>query len=260
VLRAHAGDDRRALVHIALPDGAVRAQWLDAAEGDIYAHAFTDDGTLYTLTGDPGDVSGLVSYAPGSDRPTARVPWVFGVALLPAAVGLWALGIPRYAFRVSPGPATDFARDAQPCLDRADALAARANAAWDKQHTAWVRDRVASDQVTFNYHVDRSTLSTGSTPPPTDGVRGFENELFWETSYAAPHGDDVVVSDGVGVWRWRDDGTTIARTLLIDDVQRSTHRGARIIGLSVGADTLALLWKKDARGEKTVLSLFDLDR
>ena len=55
-------------------------------------------------------------------------------------------------------------------------------------------------------------------------------------------------------------GATIARDVIVDDVQRATHRGARIIGLSVGADTLALLWKKDARGDDVVLSLFDLDR
>ena len=57
-----------------------------------------------------------------------------------------------------------------------------------------------------------------------------------------------------------DDGAAITRTLLADDVQRATHRTARIAGLSTAGDTLALLWKRDARGAATALSLFEVDR
>jgi hypothetical protein len=85
--------------------------------------------------------------------------------------------------------------------------------------------------------------------------------MLWETSYADRFGDDdAVVSDGVAVALWRDDGAAITRTLLADDVQRATHRTARIAGLSTAGDTLALLWKRDARGAATALSLFEVDR
>jgi hypothetical protein len=47
---------------------------------------------------------------------------------------------------------------------------------------------------------------------------------------------------------------------LVDDVQRATYRTARIAGLSTAGDTLALLWKRDARGAATALSLFEVDR
>jgi len=90
-------------------------------------------------------------------------------------------------------------------------------------------------------------------------VRCFENELLWETAFAGLLGDDAAVSDGVAVWRCGR-GAAVTRDLLVEDAARSTFRGARIIGLSTAGDTLALLWKKDARGDKTVLSLFDLDR
>lgn len=188
--------------------------------------------------------------------------WVFGFRVIPARRGLWVLGSPRYAFRVAPGPETPVETAAQPAIERAVALRARASAQWDQRYLDSVIERIATNQATYSYRVGRSGWGTGTVPPPPAvGARGFEHELQWETSFAALLGDDdVAVSDGVGVWCWRDDGASVARELLVDDTQRCTHRGARIIGLSAAGDLLALLWKKDAGGSRTVLSLFDIDR
>lgn len=260
VVRVSGGDRSSALMHVSLPDGAVRAQWLSSEESDLYAHAFTDDGTLYTASADPGDASGLAWYAPGAERPTGRLPWVFGFSILPTAKGLWVTGMPRYAFRVAPGPAAPIAPSVPPRSERAEALRARASVKWDQNHLDMLLARVAAGNESYNYRVGPSIWGTGSAPPPTEGMRCLENDLFWETSFAARLGDDdVVISDGVSVWRWRDDGTTLTRDLLADDAQRCTMRSPRIIGLSAAGSTLALLWKKDANGAKTVLSLFDVE-
>jgi len=261
-LRVSGADDRSALMHISIPDGAVREQWLHEDESDLYANAFSDDGTLYTASADPGDSAGLAWYPPGAGEPAGRLRWVFGFTVIPARRGLWVLGSPRYAFRVAPGPETPFVPAVAPAMERAVALRARASAQWDQRYLDSVLERIATNQTTYNYRVGRSGWGAGTVPPtPAEGARGFEHELQWETSFAARLGDDdVAVSDGVGVWRWRDDGASVTRDLLVDDTQRCTHRGARIIGLSAAGDLLALLWKKDAGGSRTVLSLFDIDR
>ncbi len=260
-LRVSGADDRNALMHLSLPDGGVREQWLSEDEADLYANAFTDEGLLYTASADPGDAAGLAWYPPGAEEPAGRLRWVFGFEVIPAKRGLWVLGSPRYAFRVTPGPATPVAPADPPRMARAEALRARASTQWDQRYLDSLIERITEDQPAYNYRVDRSTWGSGVEPPPTGGMRCFEHELLWETSFAARLGDDdVAVSDGVGVWRWRDDGAAFTRDLLVDDTQRCTHRGARIIGLSAAGDALALLWKKDAGGARTVLSLFDIDR
>ena len=262
VLRVSGADDRNALMHLTLPDGAVREQWLDPKEGDLYAQAFTDDGVLYVASGDPGDAAGLTWYPPGADAPAGRLPWAFGFRIIPARKGLWVLGSPRFAFRVAPGAAVEVAPAEPPPRERAVALRARASAKWDQTCLDSVIHRVDANWPTYNYCYGRSNYGGGTVPPPpAEGMRGLENDLAWETSYAARLGDDdVVVCDGVGVWRWRDDGARLTRDLLVDDTARCTYRGARLIGLTAAGDTLALLWKKDAAGAKTVLSVFDVDR
>lgn len=261
VLRTTASDDRNALMHVSVSEGAVREQWLDPSEGDLYAHAFGDDGTLYTASADPGDHAGLAWYPPGAGAPSGRLAWVFGFAILPAKRGIWVAGSPRYCFRVAPGEATELARATPPRGERAEALRARASAKWDQQYLDDALNRLAAGWESFNYCPARGSFRAGSAPPPTAGMRCLENDLLWETSFAARMGDDdLVVSDGVGVWRWRDDGAALTRDLLLDDTARCTHRGARIVGLSAAGDTLAILWKKDARGQKTVLSRFEIDR
>ncbi len=253
-------NDRNALFDADVATGAVDERWLADDEADVYAHAYDADGTLYTACADPGDAAGLAWYPPGAKAPAGRLRDVFGVTILAARTGLWVLGMPQYAFRVGPGPARPIALAKEERLGRAEMLRARASTKWDQSHCDWMLEGVRSNRTAFNYRVDPVTIRGGSPPEPSDGVRCFETELLWETSFAGLLGDDVAVSDGVAVWLWRDDGAAVTRDLLVDDVTRSTFRGARIVGLSTAGDTLALLWRKDARGEKTVLSLFDLDR
>lgn len=259
-LRATARDDRNALFHIDPTSGAVEERWLPEGAADVYAHAYAADGTLYTASADPGDDAGLAWFPPGATVPAGRQREVFGFVILPARTGLWVLGMPQYAFRVSAGRPRPIALAGEARLARAELLRARASAKWDQSHCDWMLERVRANQVSFNYRVDAMTSRNGSPPEPALGVRCFENELLWESAFAGLLGDDAAVSDGVAVWLWRDGGAAVTRDLLIDDAGRSTFRGARIIGLSTAGDTLALLWRKDARGDKTVLSLFDLDR
>ena len=261
VLRVCGHDDRSALMHISVATGAVQERWLDPSELDLYAHAFTDDGTLFTASAFAGDGAGLAWYPPDADRPAGRSPWPHGFVVLPARRGLWVLGARHYCFRVAPGPAVPVAPAAPPRLDRLRTLRARASTRWDQAHLDQLIDRAVAGSESGTYFASRNEVSTGHEPPSMAGLRCLEHELSWETSFAARLGDDdVVVSDGVGVWRWRDDGAALTRDLLLDDTQRSTHRTARVLGLSLSGDTLALLWKKDARGEATVLSCFEIDR
>ncbi len=261
VLRVCGGDDRNALMHITAATGAVREQWLDPSEQDVFAHAFADDGTRYTASAWAGDTAGLAWYPPGADRPAGRLPWPHGLVIVPTGRGLWVLGNPSYCFRVAPGPAKPVAPAVPSRRDRLEALRARASTRWDQEYLDQVIQRLPAGPPRLDYHPARGTVQAGADLPQGSGFRALEHELSWETSFAARMGDDdVVVSDGVGVWRWRDDGVALSRDLLADDTQRCTHRATRIIGLSTAGDTLALLWKQDARGARTVLSLFDVDR
>lgn len=259
-LRATARDDRNALFHVDPTHGAVEERWLPAGEADVYAHAYAADGTLYTASADPGDAAGLAWFPPGATAPAGRQRQVFGFAVLPGRTGLWVLGQPQYAFRVGAGRPRPIALAREARLARAELLRARASAKWDQSHCDRTLERARANQTSYSYRVDPMTSRNGAPPEPAPGARCFENELLWETSYAGLMGEDAAVGDGVAVWLWRDDGASVTRDLLIEDAARSTFRGARIIGLSTAGDTLALLWRKDAGGEKTVLSLFDLDR
>ncbi len=261
VVRVCGSGERSALMHIALPDGAVREQWFEPLDVDQYAHAFGDDGTLYVLCADPGLIAGLSWFEPGAEAPSGHLRWPFGLALAPAPRGMWVAGAPRYGFRVGPGPAVSLASAGDARQRRAASLRARARTRWDQDFLDGLIARVASDGHDHNDRSARHTHSQSVPPPPTVGMRSFEHELLWETSLAARIGhDDLAITDGVAVFLWRDAGPEIVRTLLADDPQCCTYRAPRIIGLSAAGDTLALLWKKDARGTKTVLSLFDLDR
>jgi len=261
VLRVCGGDDRNALMHITAASGEVREQWLDPSEQDVFAHAFADDGTLYTAGAWPGDTAGLAWYRPGTEGPAGRLAWPHGLVIVPTGRGLWVLGNPSCCFRVVPGPATPIAPAVPSRRDRLEALRARASTRWDQEYLDLVLQRLPVGPPKLDYHPSRGVVQGGVDLPQESGFRVLEHELSWETSFAARIGDDdVVVSDGVGVWRWRDDGAALTRILLADDTQRCTHRAPRIIGLSTAGDTLALLWKQDAHGAKTTLSLFDVDR
>lgn len=258
VLRVCAGNDRNALIHVTVATGAVRAQWLDPETLDLCAHAFTDDGTLYTASGFSGTHGGLAWYGPGDESPAGRNPWPTGFVIVEGARGLWVLGSPRYCFRLGEGPAGTAAHAGPLAKARIETLRARASVRWDQAYLDRQLERL---DERFGYRESREVARGGVELEPVAGMRCLAHEVVWETSLAARLGDDdVVVSDGVGVWRWRDDGSSLTRDLLVDDTQRCSPRARRIIDLSVAGDTVALLWQKDAKGEKTVLSRFDLDR
>lgn len=241
------GRVREGMFFVGLPDGAVHEAWSSRDGVYRFAHAFADDGTLYVAGGSAGPPDGVAVYAPGATTRHAGLPDPHGFALVNAARGLWVVGAPRFAYRLGDGAAQPCAGAAEARLARAEALRLRASAKWDVQYLDYLLDRVGREE-----HAPREGAA---------GVRAFEHELFWESSYAGRLGDDdLAIADGVSVYLWRDRGATLDRTLLIDDAQRCAYRTARIVGLSTAGDTLCLLWKKDASGAKTVASLLDLDR
>jgi dipeptidyl aminopeptidase/acylaminoacyl peptidase len=241
------GRDREGMLFVNVPDGAVHEAWSSRDGVYRFAHAFADDGTLYVAGGSAGPPDGVAVYAPGATTPHARLPDPYGFALVNGARGLWVVGAPRFAFRLGDGAPQPCAGAAEARKARAEALRLRASAKWDVQYLDYLLERVRDEEET--------------RPEGVAGVRAFEHEMFWETSYAGRLGDDdLAIGDGVSVYLWRDRGATLDRTLLVDDAQRCAHRTARIVGLSTAGDTLCLLWRKDASGAKTVASLIDLDR
>lgn len=261
VMRACIDHGKRSVIyHLDVATSALREQVLDVDEGHPYAQYIRDDGALVTLSADPGDTSGMAVYMPGDARVCVRRQHVAGYAIVPTKKGLWALGLPRYCHHVAPGKAVAPSECHDDRLQRVARLAGRARSTWDQQHIAWLTERVTQREVPFNYTVSALCARAGSIPPPTEGVRSHENVLLWDTARVARWGDeDVIVSDGIGVWCWHQDEHGLRQDLLVDDPQHATHRTARIVGLSVAGDTLALLWKKDANGAKTVLMLFDIN-
>lgn len=256
----HDYGERSTLYHLDVATGDLRAQPLDPDEGHPYAQGFRADGAVVTLCASPGDTSGMAVYERGGDRVIARLQHVAGYVLVPSTRGLWALGLPRYGHHVAPGKAIAASACHHDRVERVERLAARARSTWDKQHVAWLTQQVAKKAVPFGYDVTARSGRAGTTPPPTEGARSYENMLYWDTARAARwRDDDVIVSDGIAVWRWHEDGRGLRQDLLVDDPQHATHRTARILAVSVAGDTLALLWKRDAGGAKTVLTRFDID-
>jgi len=261
VVRVSGRDERSALLHIALPEGTVRAQWFDPIDVDHFGHGFSDDGTLYVACANPGAIAGTMWFAPGAEAPTGHLRWPYGFAVLPGQRGLWVVGAPSVAFRLGPGKSDAIVSAQEARQTRAETLQLRASVAWDVQNAAHLVERLRSPGNSYLDRPARHTHGLEVVPPPTEGMRCFEHELLWETALAAPLGDDdVVICDGIATYLWRDQTKALHRTLLVDDLQRCTTRAPRIVGISAAGDTFALLWKKDARGSKTVLSVFDLDR
>lgn len=250
VMRVAGGDDPGRLISVSTRDGAVSDWRFAAQEADLYAQAFEPDGALVTLSAEPGDHGGFAWYRPGARSPAGRLPGVVGCAMVPTRDGYWCLGVPQRCFRVSRGAKPGAFAAPRLVGERVDALRSRARTARDHEYLNGLRRRLDDAPQGLNDAV---------TASPPWRVRAMENELLWETSFADRLGDDeLIVSDGVGVWRWRDEAAGLSRALLLDDPDRATHKGARIIGLSVADRTLALLWQRDARGAKTVVSLFEI--
>lgn len=240
------------LVDVMIPGGELRERALDGVNAMLFAQAFAPDGTLFAVAAESGAHAGLRWFPPGVTDRTGASAHPYGFALLPAPRGLWVLGAPRYAFRVGSGApgAVETATEAR--RDRIEQLYNRASVAWDKRYLGHMMQSPS-----------RPTPEPAAAElrPRAERTRVFENELLWETAYAARIGDDdALVSDGVAVYLWREGAGGFSRTLLIDDTQRCTTRALRIIGISARGDSFAVLWKKDAVGAKTVLSRFELKR
>ncbi|MFO0561770.1 MAG: hypothetical protein U0269_27405 [Polyangiales bacterium] len=263
VQRTTTRDERNGLFTVDVATGSVRERWLAKGHCDVMAHTISTHGStrrLYALCGDPGELSGLLWFDGESEKPSGRLPWVFGLRLIATKHGVWALGHPGYCFWVAETKATKVLSARESRKARLEALAGRAKAAWDVDYLNNYAPRDLDPAGTYNIAYGRNgAAAANQTPTLTDGARCFENDLFWETAFAAPFGEDgedgVVVSDGVGVWKWRATDEGLEQVLLADDLQKSTHRGCRIVGLSAAKDTVAVLWKKDARGAKSVVSL-----
>lgn len=260
VQRTTTRDERNALFFVDVASGRTRELWLDRERCDVFAHTISSHEQkrrVYALSASPGALAGLLWFDGESGAPSGALSWVFGVRLVATKRGVWAFGRPGYCFWVGETEAKEVVSARESREARLDVLAKRAKAKWDVDCVNKSFPRYLDPATTYNIACGRDGAAIGNqTPPPAKGMRCFENDLFWETSFAAPWGEDgVVVSDGVGVWRWAATDGGLDQVLLADDVQKSTHRGCRIVGLSAANDLVAVLWRKDATGAKGVLSL-----
>jgi hypothetical protein len=260
VQRSIRRDERNAIISIDLKKRSADALWLHEDECDVMAQAVGDDRSRYALCASPGTRGGLARYAAGAAQPSERWEWVFGGQLVATASGLWALGYSGYGFFLGPGAARPVQRARKEREARRRTLAARAKTKWDVEY---ITDGIPQHIDPTSSVIVRRTRSTYASvdgdPTPTEGVRCFETELLWESTDASSldrSTDELVVSDGVAVWKWSLTKKGVERALLIDDLQRCTHRNARITAISAANRTLAVVWKKDALGERCVLSIF----
>lgn len=254
VVRVSPRDRRDHLVEVDVSTGGSRLLPIERLNTYLYAHAFDRDGTLFAVTADPGISGGLWWFPPGVRDRAGQSPSPVGFALLPAPRGLWVVGAPTRAFRLGKAVPARATTDAAARVERAELLRARASVKWDQNYLDYVVENARRDLA-----LGESSVVSHAAPGET--LRTFEHELFWETAYAARIGDDdVVITDGIAVFLWREGEAGVTRTRLVEDVARCTHRAARIVDLVARGDTFAVLWKKDAVGAKTVLSRFVLDR
>lgn len=254
VVRVSPGERRDHLVEVDVATGEARLLPIPRLKTYLYAHAFDPDGTLFAVTADPGLSGGLWWFPPGVRDRAGQSPSPTGFALIPAPRGLWVVGAPTRAFRLGKGVPARATTDSAARVERAELLRARASVKWDQRYLDYVVQSARRDDAPREAHVEPHAA-------PGETLRTFEHELFWETAYAALIGeDDVVISDGLAVFLWREGEAGVTRTRLVEDVARCTHRAARIVGLAARGDAFAVLWKKDAVGAKTVLSRFALDR
>jgi len=256
VVRVSPRDRRDHLVDVDVSTGESAERRIEGMTTYLFAHAFDPDGTLFAVTADAGPQGGLWWFAPGVRDHAEQAPSPVGFVLLPAPRGLWVVGAPGHAFRIGKGVAARTSTDAAARIERAERLRSRATVKWDQTYL---------DHVVANARADADTETHSETLGETTGtraqLRSFEHELFWETSTAARIGDDdVLISDGIAVFLWREHAAGIARLCLLEDLARCTYRAARILGLAAQGDTFVVLWQKDISGAKTVASRFVLDR
>lgn len=249
--------DQPVLTVVDVATQTARSQALAQGEHDLFAHAFSDDGALYTLSSQISARGGTARWSADAATIERRWDWAAGCAIVPAADGVWSLGLNGVVWRVGAGHNGAFVSAKERRLQRARALRARATHKWDVAFLDVEIRRIERDERTFCWETNTPKARWGPSPEPMDGARCFDTELLWECGAAVRAGDDaIVVTDGVSVLRYRATHDALECDVLVDDTERCSPRVRRIVDVSVSGSTLAVLWKKSA--STTVLSTFEL--
>ncbi|MDP3278669.1 MAG: hypothetical protein Q8Q09_25995 [Deltaproteobacteria bacterium] len=238
--------------------GRVTSQQLPQGEHDLFAHAFSDDGALYTVSSDIAEQGGTARWSAGATSVDRRWDWAAGCAIVSARRGVWSLGVNGVVWRVGDEHGGAFVAAKERRLARARALRARATHKWDVGFLDHEIARIERDERTFCWETNTDRARWGPAPEALEGARCFDSELLWECGAAARVDDDsIVVTDGVSVLLFRQRDGQLPCEVLLDDVERCSPRVRRIVDVSVAGSSLAVLWKKSASA--SVLSLFTLD-
>ncbi len=252
-------DERHALTVVDIARGHNETHALAEGSDDLFAHAYSDDGALYTACTNASARGGVARWSPDGAKPEQRWEWATGCALAPARDGVWAVGTGGVVWRIGPGRGGTLVSAKAERLARARELRERAKHKWDVAFLDHLVRFIESDQRSFTWETNTPRARYGPAPEAMDGARCFDVEFFWECAFAARIGDDALaLSDGVSVVLVRERGDTLSRTLLLDDTARCSPRPntRRITGLTSSGKTLGVLWKKS--GTTSTLSLFDV--
>lgn len=250
--------DRPSLTVVDVARGDTQMHALAEGSKDLFAHAYSDDGALYTVCVEAAARGGLARWSPDGASPEHRWEWATGCALASARDGVWAVGTGGVVWRIGPGRGGALVTAKPERLARARELRERATHKWDVAFLDHLVRFIESDQRSFTWETNTPRARYGPAPEVMDGARCFDVEFFWECAFTARLGDALALSDGVSVVLLRERGDTLSRTRLLDDTARCSPRPntRRITGLTSAGDTLGVLWKKS--GTTSTLSLFDV--
>jgi hypothetical protein len=238
--------------------GRVSSQPLPQGEHNVFAHAFSDDGALYTVASEIAEQGGTARWSAGAASIDRRWDWAAGCAVVASSRGVWSLGSRGVVWRVGDAHGGAFVPAKERRLARARALRARATHKWDVAFLDQTITRIERDERSFCWETNTHRARWGPEPEAMDGARCFDTELLWECGAAARLDDDsIVATDGVSVLLFRERDGQLPCEVLIDDVERCSPRVRRIVDVSVSGSTLGVLWKKSA--STSILSHFALD-
>jgi hypothetical protein len=238
--------------------GRVTSTQLPQGEHDLFAHAFSDDGALYTVAWSIAEQGGTARWSADGTSVDRRWDWAAGCAVVPSRRGVWSLGTQGVVWRVGEEHRGAFVPAKERRLARTRALRERATHKWDVSFLDHAIARIERDERSFCWETNTDRARWGPAPESMEGARCFDTELLWECGAAARVDDDsIVVTDGVSVLLFRERDEQLPCEVLIDDLERCSPRVRRIVDVSVSGSTLAVLWKKSASA--SVLSLFALD-
>lgn len=260
-LRVRDAQGEAEVLVLELATGAARRLTRPEGQRDFFAHCFDDEGLLYVATSSPGEVGGVRCYEPQSLAQRAHWKWTAGCALTPARRGVWAAGVPHFAWRID-GEGEGLVR-AEPAewLAYGEALRAKAS---KKAEVSWLEQylgRLASGQQRLLYQQDYYSYSQEAVVPPAErGARGYGVPIPWATGFAQRLGEDgLVLSDGLRVFLLRERGGALERTELLSDPKGCAPASVRVASLSVCGARLGLLWHKGANGKGATFSVFDVN-